>query len=796
MEETDVTEQKESQSPTATQSDSEGEMETDTVPADVTVVISEPTDWSDIGCWSQTLTDAQRTFLVETGPRRITDIQFPTNDSGRHFSPYYYTRKLANGETVDRRWLVYSEHCDKVFCFCCRLFGSGSNNFVTAGCCNWQNLSQLLKEHELGRTHVSAVCDWLELERRLQQKETIDKHAQKQIDAEKLHWRAVLERLLSVVHFLAERNLAFRGSVEKLGDARNGNFLGLVEVISKFDPILSEHVRRIKNDELSDHYLGKTMQNEFIQLLGNEILHKISKLLTEAKYFSVILDCTPDVSHEEQLTVILRSVEIVGKSVDVVEHFVGYLNVDDSSGEGLTDLLLRRLDDLGLSLSNCRGQGYDNGANMRGCNKGVQARILQLESRAFFMPCGCHSLNLVLCDMAKSCVAAMTFFGIIQKIYVLFTASTQRWSIFKQHVTGLTVKADCDTRWEAKVNSVKAVRYQIGEIYDALVEVADTTSDVKSRAEATSLANTLKSFTFLVTLVIWYDLLIHVNVASKVMQQKDMQLDVTVKILENTVQFLREYRETGFEKSVVVARELAEQLDMTADEMVFRSENAVRRRRIPKQFAYEADDESESANLNPTETFRTTFFLVVMDKAIASFNQRFEQMNDFHEKFGFLFEIVKDRVIDAENNDSALRTQCLNLQTLLSSQTECETASSDIDGLALFDELKTLHSIIIPKDIDSLLELLRFLHVNCLHEVFPNVSVALRVVLTIPVSVASGERSFSKLKLIKTFLRSSMKEDRLNSLALLSIENALASELDYSSLITKFAAIKARRVCF
>jgi len=154
---------------------------------------------------------------------------------------------------------------------------------------------------------------------------------------------------------------------------------------------------------------------------------------------------------------------------------------------------------------------------------------------------------------------------------------------------------------------------------------------------------------------------------------------------------------------------------------------------------------------------------------------------------------------DAETNDSVLRSQCLNLQTLLSSQTECETASSDIDGLALFDELKTLHNIsrpIISEDIDSLLELLPFLHVNCLHEVFPNVSVALRVVLTIPVTVASGERSFSKLKLFKTFLRSSMKEDRMNNLALLSIEIELASELDYSSHITKFAAMKARRVSF
>ena len=119
--------------------------------------------------------------------------------------------------------------------------------------------------------------------------------------------------------------------------------------MAKFDPLLYEHICCIKNDELEDLYLGKTMQNEFIQLLGNEVLQKISKLLNEAKYFSVIVDCTPDVSHEEQLTVILRCVEIVGKSVDVVEHFVGYLIVDDSSGESLEALLLRKLDELGLN---------------------------------------------------------------------------------------------------------------------------------------------------------------------------------------------------------------------------------------------------------------------------------------------------------------------------------------------------------------------------------------------------------------------------------------------------------------
>jgi hAT family C-terminal dimerisation region len=67
--------------------------------------------------------------------------------------------------------------------------------------------------------------------------------------------------------------------------------------------------------------------------------------------------------------------------------------------------------------------------------------------------------------------------------------------------------------------------------------------------------------------------------------------------------------------------------------------------------------------------------------------------------------------------------------------------------------------------------------------------------LSIPVTVASGECSFSKLKLIKTYLRYTMAHGRLAGLAMLSIENDIASCLDYSEVVTKFAAIKAPKVC-
>jgi hypothetical protein len=130
-------------------------------------------------------------------------------------------------------------------------------------------------------------------------------------------------------------------------------------------------------------------------------------------------------------------------------------------------------------------------------------------------------------------------------------------------------------------------------------------------------------------------------------------------------------------------------------------------RRVRKQFSYEADD--ESVNLNPTDKFRTTFFLFLLDNAIASFSQRFEQKQEFQKKlrknFGFLLTIIHNRCCI---NKYEMKANCLNLQTVLSSksqsQNQSNTLCSDNDCISLFDELKALHNI-MPDNICSILEL-------------------------------------------------------------------------------------------
>ena len=78
--------------------------------------------------------------------------------------------------------------------------------------------------------------------------------------------------------------------------------------------------------------------------------------------------------------------------------------------------------------------------------------------------------------------------------------------------------------------------------------------------------------------------------------------------------------------------------------------------------------------------------------------------------------------------------------------------------------------------------------------IFPNLRTALQILLTVSVSVASCERSFSKLKLIKTHLRSTMTQERLANLAILSIEKTTFESISYDDIIDQFAEKKARKI--
>ncbi|XP_065674018.1 uncharacterized protein LOC136090966 [Hydra vulgaris] len=219
--------------------------------------------------WPDNVSYAQRCDIVKRGFKKI-EIDFPYNLERRRFSLNYYNRKMKNGEIFERTWLIYSLNSNKVFCFCCKLFGITFSPF-RQGMNTWEGLSKKLKEHETCSAHFKCFEQWMTLQKRLTDiffnlllcyffflnffflnfgnagianQATIDKKQQKLLHKERIFWRAVLERILDITLFLSARNLAFRGSDTAIGSKSNRNFLGVFELLAKYDTVLNELMQR------------------------------------------------------------------------------------------------------------------------------------------------------------------------------------------------------------------------------------------------------------------------------------------------------------------------------------------------------------------------------------------------------------------------------------------------------------------------------------------------------------------------------------------------------------------------
>ena len=80
--------------------------------------------------------------------------------------------------------------------------------------------------------------------------------------------------------------------------------MNFVEYLILFDPLMNEHLCRVKGQETMVHYLGEDIQNELIQLLAGTVKQQMLTHAISTKYYLIILDCTPDLSHIEQMTMI------------------------------------------------------------------------------------------------------------------------------------------------------------------------------------------------------------------------------------------------------------------------------------------------------------------------------------------------------------------------------------------------------------------------------------------------------------------------------------------------------------
>ena len=184
------------------------------------------------------------------------------------------------------------------------------------------------------------------------------------------------------------------------------------------------------------------------------------------------------------------------------------------------------------------------------------------------------------------------------------------------------------------------------------------------------------------------------------------------------------------------------------------------------------------------ENFKINFFNSILDHAIGSLQDRFEMLMQHNNQFNFLYSLNAEDITEDE-----FLKRCMDLEKLLS----CNELK-DVSGTDLFKEMKHLQNHY--KGNCSPRNILDFICSNNLNAALGNLFVSLRILLTLLVFVATAARSFFKMNVIKTYIRSTMAQDRLDGLAMLSLEQAIAKELDFEDMIKSFAIVKARKVKF
>ena len=325
---------------------------------------------NDIGLWPELASTDMITFWAEKGPtsllqncdqdilRKYSISQKQEKPDGSTFfrkcTQNLFLRKTTNSETCQRNWLCFSKHTGKVYCFICKLTGSKSitTNFSSSGFCYWKHASVRVSKHESSKGHLEAI---ITLAQRGKKSGGIYHELAKHESEICVYWNQILQRVISTIKFIAERRLAFRGDNEIVGSPHNGNYLGILELLSEYDTFLAAHTKMHANKGRDyTSYLSSTICEEIINLMGSQVLKCIFCSIKKSEYFSVSVDSTPNEAHIDQLTIITRYMDM--EKLIPNERFLTFILNTGHTGREMTEALLKYLESNGISLHDCRGQ--------------------------------------------------------------------------------------------------------------------------------------------------------------------------------------------------------------------------------------------------------------------------------------------------------------------------------------------------------------------------------------------------------------------------------------------------------
>ncbi|XP_077554221.1 zinc finger MYM-type protein 1-like isoform X3 [Haemaphysalis longicornis] len=698
------------------------------------------------------------------------NYRFPKNQGGRSCQRGWFERFS---------WLSYQSKSDLVFCQECRRHfkkkGDNTRNveraFVKTGFNNWKKAIERFKSHEKSQFHVDSVSLNLSYQRGIPVLSLLSQQCNKhQEDA-----RAVLRVIVSSVRYLCRTGQALRGQ-GKL----DGNFLDLLHERSEDVPVLKTWMAK------RDKWVSGDVQNELIEIMAHTVQREIVEDVKSSPFYGIIADGTTDVNGDEQFTFCVRWVQ--SKTLELREEYIGMYNAPDSRAETLysaiKDMLLR----LGLDFHCVRGHCFDGAANMSGRFSGVQKRISDCEPRSLYVHCSNHCLDLVLQEASRSCDIIGDALSTVKDISNVILDSKKRKSAYANIVVSTGGEVDlengsrpnnllplCPTRWTVRVKSMQRFLDNYARVQETLKELLETPGSVTDGSKAI--------FRGYYTLLQKFETLLGINISiaffgpceelARAFQSSTCRAAGAKEAAEALREAISQLRsDAAFE-------ELWQHTSTTAARLCLKEPRVSRPAKPPRR--YEATDRPvQPVTLDVKAALRKEYFAAA-DRIMNETQRRFEQpgMLQLVKLEGILASAAKGTQFTADGLKASLGVHAVDFDLCrLSAQfLLLPTLLHDADSTTSLGILKMLQSK--PENIRELMDqVVRYV----------------QLLLSIPASVASGERSFSALRRVKTYLRNRMTQKRLSHLLILNIHKERTAALRLEDIIKEFVSRTAERV--
>ena len=464
----------------------------------------------------------------------------------------------------------------------------------------------------------------------------------------------------------------------------------------------------------------------------------------------------------------------VDDQLEVHEEFVGLHQVANIEATTLVAVIKDCLLRLNISLTKVRGQCYDGASNLTGARCGVATLIQAEQPNAYFTHCYGHSLNLAVSDTIKKSATMKRALDITHEITKLVKYSPRRDSLFQQLRDEMApgncgVRVLCPTRWTVRADTMRSIIRNYAVLQQLWDQAAILAHDTEVIARIRGVAAQMELFDFFFGLVLGESLLRNTDNLSRTLQKKHFSAAEGQLIAQKTKKALSSIRnEESFNNFWEKVSSLT--LDVEVNEPAL-----PRKRRLPTRF--EEGTASPHYDQSPKDMYRRVYF-EALDLLIHSIEARFDQPG--YKAYCSLEALLVKVCMKHDYSEEVKKV--------------LEVYEADLDAHNLTTQLSILSST-IPEGISGILDIISYLRnlSPAEKELLHKVILLVKLILVMPATNCTSERSFSALRCVKSYLRSTMTQERLNSLMVLYVHKDLTDRINLCDVANEFVSSSEHR---